>query len=354
MKQIFILVLSFFLFFQLNAQQTAKKYAIKSGKIEYKLTGNTTGTRTIYFNDYGNKHYEHIKSVTVTKMFGVTDRSETDKITIINDDHFWTIDNLENKNYEGNMPYSKLSKEMMGNMTETEQKKLADDILKSFGGQKLGTEKILGYTCDKISLMGSIIWLYNGVSLKSETKVMGITTNEEAINFEKNISIPSNKFTPPSGIDFTNVDQQRNAMFSNQNMEMYEEDDIEEYPTIPVTYPFEDFQEKMNSFNPDGYVRTMVVNQDGQHFALFVNSLTNVVSVIATAEENMEEGGEFDTFETFTHKGKTLRYGDLSDEDTEGKVLIIPFKEYNMFIILMTTPGKDKNTLLKWADELNF
>lgn len=202
--------------------------------------------------------------------------------------------------------------------------------------------------------MGSIIWLYNGVSLKSETKVMGITTNEEAINFEKNISIPSNKFTPPSGIDFTNVDQQRNAMFSNQNMEMYEEDDIEEYPTIPVTYPFEDFQEKMNSFNPDGYVRTMVVNQDGQHFALFVNSLTNVVSVIATAEENMEEGGEFDTFETFTHKGKTLRYGDLSDEDTEGKVLIIPFKEYNMFIILMTTPGKDKNTLLKWADELNF
>ena len=358
MKQILFLILSFSLIFQLEAQQSAKRYAVKSGKIEYKLTGNTTGTRTIYFSDYGNKYYEHEQSETVTKMFGITDRTETDKITIIKDGHFWTIDNIENKNYEGDVPFSRLSEEMVGNMTEAEQEKMADDILKSFGGERLGTEKVLGYTCEKMSVFGSLIWFYKGVSLKSEVELMGITANEEAISFEENATIPSSRYTPPSGIDFTNVEQQQNAMFPDMDMDMYEEDDdIEEYPTIPVTYPFEDFQEEMNSFNPEGYVRTMVVNQDGQHVALFINGLTNVVSVMATAEENMEDSeefGAFDSFETFTHKGKTMHYGDLSNDDREGKALVVPYKEHDMFIIIMTVPGKDKNTLLRWADELDF
>jgi len=317
MKQVLFFLLSFLLVFQLNAQQSAKRYAIESGKIEYKLTGNTTGTRIVYFSDYGNKHYEHEKSETVTKIFGITDRTETDKITIISGDHFWTIDNLEKKNYEGEMPYSNLSKEMMGNMTEAEQKEMADDILKSFGGQRLGTEKVLGYTCEKLSVMGSFIWLYNGISLKSETNVMGITANEEAIVFEENIAIPSSRYSPPSGVNFTNVEQQQNSMYQGMDMDTYEEDDSDDYQTIPVSYPFEDFKKEMNSFNPEGYVRTMVVNQDGQHMALFINSLTNVFSVIATAEENMEGSEEFDSFETFSHKGKTMHYGDLNDEDRD-------------------------------------
>jgi hypothetical protein len=357
MKQIFILVLSSLLVFQLNAQQSAKKYAIKSGEIEYKLTGNTTGSRTVYFSDFGNKYYEHEKSETVTKMFGITDRTETDKITIINNGHFWTIDNLDKKNYEGNVPYSKLSEEMMANMTEAEQEKMADDILKSFGGERLGTEKILGYTCEKMSVFGSLIWFYKGVSLKSEAKVMGITANEEAVSFDENVTVPSSRYNPPSGVDFTNIEQQQNAMYPGMDMDMYEEDDDDYYQTVPVTYPFEDFQEEMNSFNPEGYVRTMVVNQDGQHVALFINGLTNVVSVMATAEENVEDSeefGSFDSFETFTHKGKTMHYGDLSNEDMDGKALVIPYKEHDMFIIIMTVPGKDKDTLLRWADELDF
>lgn len=353
MKQILILFLSLLLAIQVGAQQSAKRYALKSGKVEYKLSGNTTGTKTIYFSDYGNKYYEHEQSETITKMFGIEDRSETDKITIIKDGHFWTIDNLTKKNYEGNVPYSKLSNEMVGNMTEPEQEKLADDILKSFGGQRLGKEKVLGYTCEKMSLIGSLIWIYKGISLKSESKVMGITANEVATIFEKDISVPASKFSPPSGMNFIDVTQQQKSMYSDME-DMYEEDEDEEDFTIPVTYPFDDFQAEMNSFNPAGYVRTMVVNQDGQHVALFINSLTNVVSVIATADVNMEESPEMESFETFTHKGRTMHYGALSDEDMDGKALIIEYKEHHMYIIIMTAPGKDKNTLVQWADALDF
>jgi len=352
MRKILVALISLLLVFQVQAQQSAKKYAVKSGKIEYKLTGNTTGTKTVYFDNYGNKYYEHERSLTVTKVFGISERSEIDKITIINNNHFWTIDNNENKNYEGDMPYANVGKQMAADMTKAEQEKMADDILQSFGGERLGTEKILGFTCEKINLMGSAIWIYNGISLKSETKVMGVVANETAVVFEENIHIPTSKFEAPGGIEFTNIQQQQNSMF--QDMEMYEEEDNEEDDVIAVTYPFEDFKKQMDLFSPEGYSRMMVMSQDGQHIALFTKGMTNVVSVMATNDKNIDFEGDMSGFETFSHRGKTMHYGDLSDEDMDGKALIVPYKEYDMYIILMSAPGKDKASLLKWADEFSF
>ena len=356
MKNLLAITLSLLLAFQLTAQQSAKKYAVKSGKVEYKLTGNTTGTKTVYFDDFGDKYYEHLKSVSETKMFGITDRTETDKVTIINKSHFWTIDKTNGDNMEGEIPYYNSSRGMFEDMTEEEQKKFSDDLLRSFGGKREGTEKILGYTCEKISVMGSYSWIYKGVTLKSETKVMGIVANETATSFEKGISISANKFEAPNGLTFTNVQQQQQGMYGEMDMEMYEEEDSYEEDIAPVTYPFEDFKNKINAFNPEGYSLMMVRSEDGQHIALYTGGgFTNIISVIATAEDNMDFEGGMNEFETFTHQGKTLRYGDLDqDEEMSGKALVIPYKEHDMYIILMSAPGKDKNTLIKLADKLNF
>ena len=358
MKQLFIIALSLIFVFQAQAQQAQKRYTVESGKIEYKLTGNTTGTKTVYFDDYGEKYYEQLKSVSVTKIFGVTDRTETNKITIINKSHFWTIDKENGNNMEGELPYYTSSRATFGNMTEAEQKKFADNLLKSFGGKREGTEKILGYTCEKVSVMGSLSWIYNGIILKSETEIMGIVAIETAINFEENISISSSRFNAPSGVKFTNMQQQQQAMFGDMNMDSYEEDDdYYEEDIIPVKYAFADFKSVINSFNPDGYARSMVMSQDGQHIALYTSGgFTNVVSVIATAMENAEDAGEseFNTFETFRHNGKTMRYGDISEDEMNGKALVIPYEEHDMYIILMSSPSKDKNTLLDWADQLDF
>ena len=356
MKNLLTITLSLVLAFQLTAQQSAKKYAVKSGKIEYELTGNTTGTKTVFFDDYGDKYFEHLKSVSETKMFGVTDRTETDKITIINKSHFWTIDKINGENREGEVPYYNSSRSMFDDMTEEEQQKFSDELLRSFGGEREGTEKVLGYTCEKISVMGSRSWIYKGVTLKSETKVMGIVANETAINFEKDISISASKFNAPAGITFSNIQQQQQGMFGDIEMEMYEEEDGDEEDIVPVTYSFEKFKNKINAFHPEGYSLMLVRSEDGQHIALYTKGgFANIITVIATAEENMEFEGEMNEFETFTHQGKTLRYGDLDqDEEMTGKALLIPYKEHDMYIILMSAPGKDKNTLIKIADKLNF
>ncbi len=356
MKKIIALSIILCFAFQVNAQNQAKRFAIKSGTIVLELSGSTTGTKTIYFDNYGDKYHEHEESVTEVKMFGMTDRTKADKITIMNGDQFWTIDNIEDKNMEGKLPYYKSSHEMFANMSEAEQEKMADDMLKSLGGEKLGTEKILGYNCEKISVLGAKSWIYNGIVLKSEVNVMGIVSNEVAVEFEKNPSLSSKLFEAPSGKDFENLDEMRQAAFGGMDMSMaMEEEEYEDDDMVAVTYPFDKFQTVINGFNPEGYTRAMVMQQDGQHIAMYMQGFGNILSVMATSDKNLvEEEEDFNQFESFRHDGKTMRFGDLTTDGTVGKALIIPFEEHDMYILLLAAPGKSKEVMLDMADELDF
>ena len=259
---------------------------------------------------------------------------------------------MSHKNTKGKLPFYDMNQSTYSDMSEAEQKKYNEDIIRSFGGEKLGTDKILGRTCDKFSIMGSYTWIYKGISLKLETNVMGITANEIPISFEENISIPNSRFQPPTGITFVDMAEHQ-AMYSG--MESYEDDDYEDDIT-PVAYPFADFKKVMNGFNPDGYMRTMVMSQDGQHMALYSQGFSNIITIIATAYENMDEMPESERqgFVAFNHHGKQCYYGSISDEEMEGKVLMIPYKEFDMNIMIMTAPGKDKSTMLNWAAEFDF
>jgi len=353
MKKIFLFGLALILTLQIQAQNQAKRFVIKSGRIVYELSGSTTGTKTIYFDNYGDKFHEHEKSVTEVKMFGMTDITKIDKITIMNGEKFWTVDNIEGDNMQGTLPYYKSSHEMVNNMSEAEQKKMADDMLKSMGGQKQGIEEVLGYDCEKINVMGADTWIYRGMALKSEVNVMGIVSNEVAVEFEENPSLSKSLFEAPSGKDFEDLDQMQQAAFVSMDMSMSideEEDDI-----VPISYPFEKFQKAMNNFNPEGYAKTMVMQQDGQHIALYMQGLGNVISVMATSDENMvEEEEDFAQFESFRHDGKTMHYGDLTEDGMVAKALIIPYEEHDMYILLLAAPGKDKEAMLDMADQLDF
>lgn len=356
MRKIILLSIVLCFSFQVKSQNQAKRFAIKSGKIVLELSGSTTGTKTIYFDDYGDKFHEQEKSVTEVKMFGMTDRTNIDKITIMNGDQFWNIDHIEGKNMQGTLPYYKSSHQMVENMTEAEQRKMADDLLKSMGGKKEGIEEVLGYDCEKISVMGSYTWIYNGIALKSETNVMGIISNEVAIEFEKNPRLSSDLFEAPSGEDFEDFDQLRQEAFGSMDMSMsMEEEEYEEEEMVAVTYPFDKFQKVINGFNPAGYVRAMVMQQDGQHVAMYMQGFGDIVSVMATSDENLvEEEEDFAQFESFRHDGKTMRFGDLTADGTVGKALIIPYEEHDMYILLLSAPGKSKEVMLDMADQLSF
>ncbi len=121
---------------------------------------------------------------------------------------------------------------------------LPEDMMKSAGGKKTGKEKILGYNCDIREVMGSKIWMYKGVPLKTENNMMGTTYINEAVKARFDIEVPDKYFRLP---DYPVVDA--GAMM---NMEAGEDmqRDLENARKGPVL-SYDEFKQKMLTDNPD-------------------------------------------------------------------------------------------------------
>ncbi|MFA5417062.1 MAG: hypothetical protein WC341_01260 [Bacteroidales bacterium] len=342
--------------------QKATKYTIKSGHIEYKLTGNTTGTKSVWFDDYGEKSFVQTKAKSVTTMYGETNESTEDNIVIMNGSIVYNIDMSTLSGTKMENEFYSLSEELVGEMSEAERKQFGKDLLKNMGGEIAGTEIILGKTCEVIKMVNIKVWIYEGVTLRSESKIMGIETNETAVRFEENIRVPAIKFEPPKEVIIEEVTQMTNDLmigYYDENGEYIGQTEQlgneEESDITPVNYPFEDFKKVVLGFNPEGYTRGMILNQEGQHFALYLRSMGEMVTVLATDSENIEsQESDFVGFEEFTHHGRTVRYGILEEDGTASDALLIKYNNHNMYIILMSLPAIDKNTLLSWSDNLEF
>ena len=198
----------------LSAQkQEAKRFALKSGFVSYTLSGNTTGTKSIYWDDFGEKTREEINSVTEVKMFGMKSKEEVHTIMVMDGGKFWMADLKSKTGQKGTSEAYDMGKEMAEELTEEEAKKLGEDIISSLGGEKMGTEKVLGKTCEVIKVMGAKVWIYKGVSLKTEAKMMGVSVNETATEIKENISVSGDKFKPVSGIEYQDIDKLQNSLF---------------------------------------------------------------------------------------------------------------------------------------------
>lgn len=184
-----------------------KQFDVKSGKIEYKIEGKTKGTKTLWFDDYGRYQYEH--TVTTTKMFGMTSKTESLKIR----DKEWMYDiNLVDKT--GTKMDINQANQMLNVVTDAttddQLVKFGEDIQKDMDIKDGGTESILGRSC-KVTTSGKInskTWEYKRIFLKTYADLGGVlgSSNEEAIAFDENITIPASKFTVPSGIEIQVVD----------------------------------------------------------------------------------------------------------------------------------------------------
>lgn len=203
MKKIVSTSLLLFFLISVMAQQKNSQYAIKSGHVVYELSGNTTGTREVWWDNYGEIQRTETKSVTITKFFGSTTEKKTHTVSIIKKDKFWFVDYIEKTAQKGTNPAYQQTNEMTQNMTEAEQKKFADDLLASLGGERLGTETFMGRKCEMVSVLGVKSWIYMGVVLKSEGNLLGFKSNEIATKFEENCTLPSSTFNPPTDVQYT-------------------------------------------------------------------------------------------------------------------------------------------------------
>jgi hypothetical protein len=194
MKQINILLIMVLLALGVtNLLAQNKRYHVKSGVVEYKMSGGgsifgikneTKGTSKLIFKDWGNIELTDEKSTSTT--MGKTD--VVDKITKIDNGKVYSVDKDRKVITVFTLDMLKQSKDMT---------KMGKDMLKSVGGKKIGTGKVLGYTCEIWEALGSKIWIYKGVTLKVEASIMGIKSTQIATKAKFNINISDSKFKLP-------------------------------------------------------------------------------------------------------------------------------------------------------------
>ena len=202
MKKIVLSLAYIFLVGILFAQEDIDRYIVKSGYIEYELTGSTKGTKKIWWDNYGDKERIEIKSISEVKMFGMVQKEEIHSVHISDGNKYWDINLLEGTGVTGDNSY-KDAVDFSEDMTDEEKKQFENDILDAFGGERLAPEFFLAYKCEVIQVMGAKSWIYKGLVLKTTANLMGIELNEIATKFEEDKTILASKFEPPLDIEFT-------------------------------------------------------------------------------------------------------------------------------------------------------
>lgn len=175
------------------AAKGLKRYNVESGIIKCTYSGIMTGEQTIRFDKWGWR--ESTKGAKSTNMMGFqnTDNTETylDGITQ------YTFDPAKKTATKIDNTFLK------GIIDGGNAKSLTDageQMLKDMGGVKVGTEEILGKTCDiyEMKNYGTKTWVWNGVTLKTEMNMMGMTYNMIATSFKEGADVSEDELTLPA------------------------------------------------------------------------------------------------------------------------------------------------------------
>jgi len=178
-----------------------KIYGIESGIIEYEITGSQTGTKKLYFADWGRKQAEFTNST--IKVGKYTKHSNLLKIT--NGDWQYII-NLENNT--GLKRVNPVIEKIIELKNQTNYGEFGEQLLLISGGFESGRDIVADKKCKvfEFKKQNTKSWIWNWLLLKSETKRGNINITVVAKNIEENVFIADTVFSPPKSILIIEVD----------------------------------------------------------------------------------------------------------------------------------------------------
>ena len=200
---------------------TLKRYDVKSGKVEYSIkeSGNIMGMvkikgigkKRLVFDNYGAKNLTEENRVKKETAGGKSKVEKIHTIQYMNAGIIYQVNFKSKKIIRMKNPTMALSA-MMGAGKDTGQTTKA--IMKSMGGKKVGTDKVLGYSCDVWDLMGIKQCIYKGIPLRIESNIMGLKSTQMATKADFDISLSEDDFKLP---DFPLVDMMGNKLNMDRN-----------------------------------------------------------------------------------------------------------------------------------------
>lgn len=150
-----------------RADDGPARYHVEAATVVYELSGMQTGSKTVYWDNYGRR--ELAVSKTSISAGGMT--IEREEIVLTLPDFIYTID-----------PVARTATRVPNPIREMAQGQpdvvgLGIDMLKNMGGAQTGTETVAGVTCDvwTVASLGTTTCIWQGVPLKNETNMAGMT-----------------------------------------------------------------------------------------------------------------------------------------------------------------------------------
>lgn len=184
-----------------NSSKFQKRYGVKSGIIEYEISGSQEGTKTLYFDDWGMRQAEYTRSV--LSVGGFT--KSINMINIIDGEYQYTINIDQNSGTRTRNPILRTMEQLKDQKGFNE---FGEQMLLNMGANKIGSENFLGKECTiyEMKNTGTKLWVWNWIILKSETKSNAIDITTVAKKIEIDVSIPSSKFNVPEKVVLNEVD----------------------------------------------------------------------------------------------------------------------------------------------------
>ncbi len=202
------------------------KLPFKKATITYSLGGMQEGTETLYIRDYGKETATYTE--TTTKMLGMV--MKTQEVEIMTPDFIYSFDLTEQSGVKSVNPekymieeYNKLSKAEKKQVKKNSET-MGVSMTEGLGGEiEKNVTKILGYKCDKMTVMGSTVYMIHDtqVPLKTEVNMMGMKMEIVATDVKEG-KVDGAKFKHPEGIDLV-TDNQADAAartMAKQTMDM--------------------------------------------------------------------------------------------------------------------------------------
>jgi len=207
MKKLYIILLITSMSMILKAQEPGKYFFVKSGYIEYELTGNSKGKKQIWFDEYGLKMHTYTESETTIKLMGIKNVTKEKKLEIRKVNEVWVMDLFTNTGTKTTIDYAvEAGKEITKNKTDAQLHETEKKTLTDIGAKIEGYETFMDKKCLVFTWGTNKFWQYKGIPLRSEVEMKGLIANSEvAVIFKENIAVPSEKFNIPSGIKIETV-----------------------------------------------------------------------------------------------------------------------------------------------------
>jgi len=230
-KKIHIILAFVFLTGFSFAEEKIKPYSFKTAIVEYVYSGNTSGTQTLYIDEHGWNQCEVTN--TVMKSFGQKNETNEVKLTLGLEIYQWTPGQNT-----GTQMHNSMLEELIKS-PDFDIKEFSKQLMQQLGFEKKGNEVVDGRDCEVWKGMGSTIWIWKDIAVKTEVKVLGQKTVWTATSIQFDVPVPSTRFEVPSDVKFQKFDSSnpmdimmKGAQDENNNTSNDQESEIKSFKDL--------------------------------------------------------------------------------------------------------------------------